>query len=239
MKDGFRRLWLYIGFQRLRTGTCAMPGRRDFAWSQNINIEPCSDTASPFLPSSLPQCLLRHCLYLPMYSIFDADCDDSGVTAITFPCHPIAYKPPTIRHPSHPQSRPRSPLRHLIIYWLHRRHVIPTRCSCSPSSIRQVCYSPYGIDILHKFIGLVSLLVMSLSLPSVSLLLAYNPSNTLWLEIVLLAYDSILTCQSEMEHVWKKKLKLGTALYVLPRYPALFVMVLIVLLNHSNDIIWI
>ena len=78
----------------------------------------------------------------------------------------------------------------------------------------------------------------------------YNPANRLLLELVLLAYDSILTFHSEVEYVWK--LQLGAALYLLGRYPVLFLMVLNILLqflnisvqvrfvlipNHPNDIV--
>ena len=62
----------------------------------------------------------------------------------------------------------------------------------------------------------------------------YNPANRLLLELVLLAYDSILTFHSEMEYVWKKKLKLGAALYLLTRYVTICITVLDVLLQLSN-----
>ena len=39
------------------------------------------------------------------------------------------------------------------------------------------------------------------------------------LGIALLAYDSVLTLSEDVSYVWKKKWKLGTALYVLARYP--------------------
>ena len=62
----------------------------------------------------------------------------------------------------------------------------------------------------------------------------YNPPNNLWLDVVLLVYDTIVTFPTEMEYVWKKTWKLGTALYVLARYSGLFSIVLYVLLDILN-----
>ena len=41
------------------------------------------------------------------------------------------------------------------------------------------------------------------------------------LRTALLAYDSLLTLVDEVLYIWKKKWKLGTALYLLARYPNL------------------
>jgi Family of unknown function (DUF6533) len=38
---------------------------------------------------------------------------------------------------------------------------------------------------------------------------------------VLLAYDSLLTLPHEVRYIWTQKFKLGTALYLLARYPTL------------------
>ena len=155
--------------------------------------------------------------------------------SLHFPCNPITYNPPTTFQPSQTQSRPRFPLRHLI-YWLHRRHVIRRRCSCNTSSIRPVCSSKpvwhwYLTQIYEARIALNYVVVASLGEPVTRV---YNPPNNLWLDVVLLVYDTIVTLPTEMEYVWKKTLKLGTALYVLGRYPALFITVLNVLLLFSN-----
>lgn len=40
-------------------------------------------------------------------------------------------------------------------------------------------------------------------------------------EIALLVYDTLLTFSDEIENIWHKKLKLGTILYLLARYPTL------------------
>ena len=46
-------------------------------------------------------------------------------------------------------------------------------------------------------------------------------NSLLLLEIVLLAYDSLLTLFEEVPYIWQKKWKLGTVLYLLARYAAL------------------
>ena len=46
------------------------------------------------------------------------------------------------------------------------------------------------------------------------------------LETALLAYDSLLTLFEEVSYMWKKKWKLGTALYVLARYAMLLYIVI-------------
>ena len=45
------------------------------------------------------------------------------------------------------------------------------------------------------------------------------------LETALLAYISLLTLSEEVSCIWKKKWKLGTALYLLARYGALLYIV--------------
>ena len=50
-------------------------------------------------------------------------------------------------------------------------------------------------------------------------------------ETALLAYDSLLTLLEEVQYIWKTKWKLGTALYLLARYPTLlFILIEIILL---------
>jgi len=39
----------------------------------------------------------------------------------------------------------------------------------------------------------------------------------------LLAYDTLLTFQDEVEYIWRRRIGLGTVLYVLARYAALIV----------------
>ena len=43
---------------------------------------------------------------------------------------------------------------------------------------------------------------------------------------VLIAYDTILTLSNEITYIWQKKVKLGTVLYCLARYPILVVTLL-------------
>ena len=41
-------------------------------------------------------------------------------------------------------------------------------------------------------------------------------------QTALLVYDTLLTLSLEVKHIWRKKLKLGSILYVFARYPAVF-----------------
>jgi Family of unknown function (DUF6533) len=50
---------------------------------------------------------------------------------------------------------------------------------------------------------------------------ACNLANSFRLKMALLAYDSLLTMPLETGYIWKAKFKLGTALYLLTRYPTL------------------
>jgi Family of unknown function (DUF6533) len=64
----------------------------------------------------------------------------------------------------------------------------------------------------------------------------HNPANRVPLGIVLLAYDTLLTLFREAEYIWLRKFKLGTVLYMLTRYPALFSVLLVIprLLSHTS-----
>jgi Family of unknown function (DUF6533) len=63
---------------------------------------------------------------------------------------------------------------------------------------------------------------------------AYDPANSLAVEIALLVYDSLLTIAPEIGYIWKTKFKLGTALYLLARYPLLLYHSLQIILALSN-----
>ena len=41
-------------------------------------------------------------------------------------------------------------------------------------------------------------------------------------QTALLVYDTLLTFSLEVKYIWRKKLKLGSILYVFARYPAVF-----------------
>ena len=50
----------------------------------------------------------------------------------------------------------------------------------------------------------------------------YAPADTRRrLRTVLVAYDTLLTTQDEVQFGWRERFKLGTSLYLLARYPAL------------------
>ncbi|KAF9038700.1 hypothetical protein BJ165DRAFT_1499820 [Panaeolus papilionaceus] len=53
---------------------------------------------------------------------------------------------------------------------------------------------------------------------------------------VMLVYDHLLTLQDEVEHIWKKKLTLGTILFLLNRYGALFSVIIVII--AYNDQSW-
>ena len=61
-----------------------------------------------------------------------------------------------------------------------------------------------------------------------------DPANRLLLQTALLVYDSILTLSQEVHYIWKKKFKIGTALYMLARYAMLVYIFLQVLGSFVN-----
>jgi Family of unknown function (DUF6533) len=54
------------------------------------------------------------------------------------------------------------------------------------------------------------------------------------IQAALLAYDTLLTLPSEITHIWGRRGRLGTVLYLLARYPALLYSILVVYLNTSS-----
>jgi hypothetical protein len=54
------------------------------------------------------------------------------------------------------------------------------------------------------------------------------------MQAALLAYDTLLTLPSEITHIWGRRVRLGTVLYLLARYPALLDIILGVYLDASN-----
>ena len=63
----------------------------------------------------------------------------------------------------------------------------------------------------------------------------HHLANALLLEIVLLAYDTLLTLPEEVLYIWNMKFKFGSALYFLARYSELLYL-LILLLSYLLNI---
>ncbi|KAF8471536.1 hypothetical protein JB92DRAFT_3134975 [Gautieria morchelliformis] len=52
--------------------------------------------------------------------------------------------------------------------------------------------------------------------------------------LALLAYDTLLTLPSEITYIWHRRVRLGTVLYLLARYPALLAFIISVYLDIAN-----
>ncbi|KAF8524763.1 hypothetical protein JB92DRAFT_2879205, partial [Gautieria morchelliformis] len=52
--------------------------------------------------------------------------------------------------------------------------------------------------------------------------------------LALLAYDTLLTLPSEITYIWRRRVRLGTVLYLLARYPAILVSIITVYLDIAN-----
>ena len=97
----------------------------------------------------------------------------------------------------------------------------------SPQSVVQQASDLWVIRaaVLNKLTTrAVWLSTMSFLVPSVS------PWGVLWglvvvspLQTALLVHDMLLTLPLKVKHIWRKKLKLGSILYFLARYPAVLV----------------
>ena len=96
----------------------------------------------------------------------------------------------------------------------------------SPQSVVQQASDLWVIRaaVLNKLTTrAVWLSTMSFLVPSVS------PWGVLWglvvvspIQTALLVYDTLLTLSLEVKYIWRKKLKLGSILYVFARYPIVF-----------------
>jgi Family of unknown function (DUF6533) len=54
------------------------------------------------------------------------------------------------------------------------------------------------------------------------------------MQAALVAYDTLLTLPSKITHIWGRRVRLGTVLYLLARYPVLLYSIIAVYLNASN-----
>ena len=63
-----------------------------------------------------------------------------------------------------------------------------------------------------------------------------NSVNRLSLDTALLAYDTLITLPHEVEYIWPKKIRLGTMLYLMARYPLLVVLALNVIPSESLQV---
>jgi Family of unknown function (DUF6533) len=59
-------------------------------------------------------------------------------------------------------------------------------------------------------------------------------SIQLIINTVLVVYDTIITLSYEVEYIWRRKFKLGTALYLVSRYLTLLYFLLVILNNFIN-----
>ncbi|KAF8480622.1 hypothetical protein JB92DRAFT_1758532 [Gautieria morchelliformis] len=52
--------------------------------------------------------------------------------------------------------------------------------------------------------------------------------------LALLAYDTLLTLPSEITYIWRRRVRLGTVLYLLARYPAFLSFIMLVYIDIAN-----
>ncbi|KAF8478325.1 hypothetical protein JB92DRAFT_1840931 [Gautieria morchelliformis] len=52
--------------------------------------------------------------------------------------------------------------------------------------------------------------------------------------LALLAYDTLLTLPSEITYIWRRRVRLGSVLYLIARYPALLAFIFSVYLDIAN-----
>jgi Family of unknown function (DUF6533) len=53
-------------------------------------------------------------------------------------------------------------------------------------------------------------------------------------QAALLTYDTLLTLPSEITYIWHRRVRLGTVLYLLARYPMLLTFILLAYINAAN-----
>ncbi|KAF8527744.1 hypothetical protein JB92DRAFT_831448 [Gautieria morchelliformis] len=51
--------------------------------------------------------------------------------------------------------------------------------------------------------------------------------------LALLAYDTLLTLPSEITYIWHKRIRLGSVLYLLARYPAFLSFIIVVYMDTT------